>query len=72
LIMRITCNLSPTCATLKAKPILTKSVRIRQGADKMFEQVKLGYDFAALEPHIDQLTMENPLRQASPPGIPIT
>ena len=24
----------------------------------MFEQVKLGYDFAALEPHIDQLTME--------------
>ncbi len=24
----------------------------------MFEQVKLGYDFAALEPHIDQPTME--------------
>ena len=24
----------------------------------MFEQVKLGYDFAALVPHIDQQTME--------------
>ena len=29
----------------------------------MFEQVKLTYDFNALEPHIDELTMD-PLRQA--------
>lgn len=29
----------------------------RKGDSKMFEQVKLKYDFNALEPHIDELTM---------------
>ena len=34
------------------------SISIRKGVGIMFEQVKLGFELNALEPHIDQLTME--------------